>query len=87
MSRFFYICQFVLIFVTTMSIMSCSSNTGDGVEFVFDTENIAGDKDEYTRPAVITGHIANRDVYPELTDITISLPFFGRVNRQLTSRI
>ena len=87
MSRFFYICQFVLIFVTTMSIMSCSSNTGDGVDFVFDTENIAGDKDEYTRPAVITGHIANRDVYPELTDITISLPFFGRVNRQLTSRI
>lgn len=82
-----YILSLSLMIVTTMSIMSCSSNTGDGVDFVFSTENIAGDKDEYTRPAVITGHIANRYVYPELTDITISLPFFGRVNRQLTSRI
>ncbi|MCQ2134338.1 MAG: hypothetical protein MJY88_05160, partial [Bacteroidales bacterium] len=63
-----YILSLSLMIVTTMSIMSCSSNTGDGVDF--STENIAGDKDEYTRPAVITGHIANRYVYPELTDIT-----------------
>lgn len=70
-----------------MLIMSCSSSADNDVAFTFDTENIAGDKYEYTRPAVITGQIANRDVYPELTDITISLPFFGRVNRQLTSRI
>lgn len=82
-----YILSLSLLFVSMVSIMSCSSNAGDGVAFTFDTENIAGDKDEYTRPAVITGQIANRDVYPELTDITISLPFFGRVNRQLTSRI
>lgn len=83
----FHVSHLFLAFVTMMSIIACSSNAGDRGSFVFDTDNIVGNTDEYTRPAVITGHIANREVYPNLSGVTISLPFFGRVNRQLTSRI
>ena len=39
------------------------------------------------KPAIITGIIANRDIYPKTTDITISLPFYDRWSRQQKSRI
>ena len=39
------------------------------------------------KPAIITGFIANRDIYPKTTDITISLPFYDRWSRQQKSQI
>ena len=37
----------------------------DESAFVFGTEYIDGDAADYSRPAVIKGHIANREVYPK----------------------
>ena len=39
------------------------------------------------RPAVITGHVANRDMYPATKEITLSMPFFDRVSRKQVSQI
>ena len=42
---------------------------------------------DYTRPAVITGHIANREVYPKTQEISIIIPFYDRVSDRQTSAI
>ncbi|MBQ0090748.1 MAG: hypothetical protein KBT27_15590 [Prevotellaceae bacterium] len=39
------------------------------------------------KPAIITGVIANRDIYPKTIDITISLPFYDRWSKQQKSQI
>ena len=66
------------IFVTICVLcISCAH----GTPFLSDAEPA----DE--RQAIITGNIANRDVYPNTADITISLPFYDRWDRQQKSRI
>lgn len=67
-------CVFVLVYILCIS---CSHKAPAS----FGTESA----DE--RPAIITGTIANRDTYPNTTDITISLPFYDRWSRQQKSRI
>jgi len=59
----------------------------DEPAFVFGTEYIDGDAADYLRPAVITGHIANRDVYPKTQEISITIPFYDRVSDKQTSAI
>ena len=59
----------------------------DDSAFVFETENIKGKEADYTRPTVITGHISNREVYPKTTEISIVIPFYGRVSERQTSAI
>ena len=36
---------------------------------------------------MITGHIANRDIYPNVTEVGISIPFYDRVDSKQTSLI
>ena len=36
---------------------------------------------------MITGHIANREVYPNVTEIGITIPFYDRVENKQTSLI
>ncbi len=55
--------------------------------FVFGTEYIDGDAADYSRPAVITGHISHREVYPNTTVINIEIPFYDRVSEKQTSAI
>ena len=55
--------------------------------FVFETENIKGNEADYSRPAVITGHISHREVYPNTTVISIEIPFYDRVSEKQTSAI
>lgn len=55
--------------------------------FVFGTEYIDGDAADYSRPAVITGHIANREVYPKTQEISLVIPFYDRVSDKMTSAI
>lgn len=59
----------------------------DDSAFVFETENIKGDEADYSRPAVITGHISHREVYPNTTVINIEIPFYDRVSEKQTSAI
>lgn len=59
----------------------------DDSAFVFETENIKGDEADYSRPAVITGHISHREVYPNTTVISIEIPFYDRVSEKQTSAI
>lgn len=67
-------CVFVSILFLCISCIN-------SVPVSFETESA----DE--RPAIITGLIVNRDIYPKTTDITISLPFYDRWSRQQKSRI
>ena len=59
----------------------------DESAFVFETENIKGNEADYSRSAVITGHISHREVYPNTTEISIEIPFYDRVSEKQTSAI
>ena len=59
----------------------------DDESLIFGAENIEGDEEYYSKAAVITGHIANRDVYPNTTEICITVPFYDRVDTRQTSLI
>ena len=77
---------FLVISFTLLT--ACSRNVSGGSEdFVFMTENIEGDEAYYSKPAVITGHIANRDIYPNVTEVGITIPFYDRVDNRQTSLI
>ena len=72
-------------------LFSCKQQSQQGQmdesAFVFGTEYIDGDEADYSRPAVITGHIANREVYPKTQAISITIPFYDRVSQKQTSAI
>ena len=67
---------------------ACRQNViSEPADFVFSTENVEGDEAYYSKPAVITGHIANREVYPNTKDVSITIPFYDRVDTKQTSGI
>ena len=81
----------VLLLLAISLALSCKQR-GQHVQmdesaFVFGTEYIDGDAADYARPVVITGHIANRDVYPKTQEISITIPFHDRVSDKQTSAI
>ena len=74
--------------IVTILLTSCARNvSGVSEDFVFTTVNIEGDEAYYSKAAVVTGDIANRDVYPNTTEISLTLPFYDRVDSRQTSRI
>ena len=75
------------IFVTPSCQQRSEQNGMDESAFVFETTNIKGNEAEYSRPAVITGHISNREAYPKTTEISIVIPFYDRVSEKQTSTI
>ena len=56
----------------------------DATELLLDTGKA---DDESAKHAIITGHIFHRNVYPNRTEIQITLPFFDRVAQKMTSPI
>ena len=77
-----------LILASGILCYSCSQNPyTDSTDFVFSTENVEGDEAYYSKPAVITGHIFNREVYPNTTDISLTIPFYDRVDMKQTTGI
>ena len=77
-----------LILASGILCYSCRQNPStDSTDFVFSTENVEGDEAYYSKPAVITGHIANREVYPNTKDVSITIPFYDRVDMKQTSGI
>lgn len=83
--------QGAFLLLVVFLVQSCKQrrvgNTIDESAFVFETENIKGNEADYTKPAVITGHISNREVYPKTTEISIVIPFYDRVSQKQTSAI
>ena len=65
----------------------CEQMGIDESAFVFETENIQGDEADYSRPALITGHISHREVYPNTKEISIVIPFYDRVSEKQSSTI
>ena len=61
-----------------------SNEVTDATELLLDTGHT---NDESAKHAIITGHISHRDVYPNRTEIQITLPFFDRVAQKMTSPI
>lgn len=77
-----------VILTVCVLFCACSQNPSTvSSDFVFFTENIAGDEAYYSKPAVITGHISNREVYPNVAEIGITIPFYDRVDNKQTSLI
>lgn len=68
-------------YIVIMSIFILSSCTTDRMD------RQMMDESYYSQAAVITGHIANRDVYPNTSEISIMLPFYDRVDSRQTSLI
>ena len=72
-------------------VLSCKQDSRrteiDVSAFVFETSHVDGDEKEYSRPAVITGHISRHDVYQNTQEISITIPFFDRVSDKQTSTI
>ena len=77
------------LFLSACTLLcACRQNViSEPADFVFSTENIEGDEAYYSKPAVITGHIANRDTYPNVTEVGITIPFYDRVDNRQTSLI
>ena len=77
------------LFLSACTLLcACRQNViSDPAAFVFSTENVEGDEAYYSKPAVITGHIANREVYPNTKDVSITIPFYDRVDTKQTSVI
>ena len=77
------------LFLSACTLLcACGQNViSEPADFVFSIENIDGDEAYYSKPAVITGHISNREVYPNVTEIAITIPFYDRVDNKQTSLI
>ena len=68
-------------YIVIMSLFILSSCTTDRMD------RQMMDESYYSQAAVITGHIANREVYPNTNEISITLPFYDRVDSRQTSLI
>ena len=78
----------IYLLISGILLSACKQNIKeDAADFVFSTENVEGDEAYYSKPAVITGHIANREVYPNTKDVSVTIPFYDRVDMKQTSGI
>ena len=78
----------IYLLIIGILLCACKQNTKeDAADFVFSTENVEGDEAYYSKPAIITGHIANREVYPNTKDVSVTIPFYDRVDTKQTSGI
>ena len=78
----------IFFLISGVLLSACKQNTKEeATAFVFSTENVEGDEAYYSKPAVITGHISNREVYPNTKDVSITIPFYDRVDTKQTSGI
>ena len=61
----------IFFLISGVLLSACKQNIKeDAADFVFSTENVEGDEAYYSKPAVITGHIFNREVYPNTKDVS-----------------
>ena len=81
MENYWRFIEINISYIVIMSIFILSSCTTDRMD------RQMMDESYYSQAAVITGHIANREVYPNTNEISITLPFYDRVDSRQTSLI
>ncbi len=89
------ICRFILLgfssLISLCFVLSCQQagrrTEIDESAFVFETSHVDGDEKEYSRSAVITGHVSHHEVYQNTKEISITIPFFDRVSNKQRSTI
>lgn len=80
--------RFAFTILACLIICSCK-NTDDGL---MDQADIISDlsavrNSDSMEPVIITGHISNRQIYPDTKEVIITVPFYGRVPMTLVSPI
>lgn len=82
--------SFLVISIACIAIGSCNDNQPAPMEqadIIMDLSAVEIRNPESTKPAIITGHIRNRQVYPDVNNIRITIPTFGNVPIIITSPI
>lgn len=71
-----------IILISGILLGACVQNITEGeADFVYGVNNVEGDEAYYSKAAVITGHIANREVYPKTKDVSITIPFYILIDK------
>lgn len=83
---------FLFPFIALACIAVCSCKDSQDVpmeltDIISDLSVTAVPQSDYSKPAIITGHISNRQVYPDTKDVILSIPTFGSVPVTITSPI
>ena len=73
-------------------ILICSCRNGQIVpmkpaDIISDLSVTSAAESEYTKPAIITGHISNRDFYPDEKEVLLTIPTLSNVPITITSPI
>lgn len=74
--------KFTFAILACVFIGSCHNNLNTPMEqadIIADLSATRIDDTESTKPAIITGHIKNRNLYPDEKEVRITIPFYGRV--------
>ena len=82
--------QMGLTALACILICSCRNTQETPMELpdiISDLSVTSAPKSDYTKPAIITGHIRNRQVYPDTKDVILTIPTFGSVPITVTSAI
>lgn len=74
--------RFLIATIVCIAIVSCKDNQPglmEQADIISDLSIVETQDSESTKPAIITGHIKNRDRYPDEKVMRITIPFYGRV--------
>lgn len=82
--------RFGLITLACIFICSCRNEQNVPMELtdiISDLSVTSAPETDYEKPAIITGHISNREVYPDTREIRLTIPTFGTVPITIDSPI
>lgn len=74
--------KFTVAILACVFIGSCRNNLNTPMEqadIISDLSTTNIDDKDLSKPAIITGHIKNRHLYPDEKEVRITIPFYGRV--------
>ena len=74
--------KFSVAILACVFIGSCRNNLNTPMEqadIISDLSTTNIDDKDLSKPAIITGHIKNRHLYPDEKEVRITIPFYGRV--------
>ena len=71
-------------------VISCKNNPElpyELTDIISDLSVTSAPEADYTKPAIITGHISNRQVYPDTREVRLTIPTLGSVPITIDSPI
>lgn len=81
---------FGLTALACILVFSCKNNPElpyELTDIISDLSVTSAPEADYTRPAIITGHISNRQVYPDTREVRLTIPTLGSVPITIDSPI